>query len=131
MAGQSGSETRQKETGISLRVSGTDRTKIRGKANLAGISVSEYVRAAALRRRVHAVSDRKAMADLRRAGGLLRWWLTDGEGKDGERHCRGKAPTEHKPQINRILDAIERAVLRIADGTAIEDEVAGSDGDDC
>ena len=116
MPGQSGTETRQRVKNVRVRMLPEERAHIEKKARLAGVSLSQFVREAAMRRQIRAHADRKAVTDLNRVGGLLKWWLVDGKGKDGERHRRGKAPPERVPDIERLLDDIERAILRIASG---------------
>lgn len=135
MSGKQGSETRQMQSNVRVRMRLKDRNTIQRKAKQAGVSVSAFMRAAALGRPVRSRADRKAMADLNRLGGLFRWWLTDGAGKDGERHCRGKAPAERVPQIQELLDEIGRTLLHVADVPddevdAMEDDIADTDGDD-
>ncbi|WP_371304264.1 plasmid mobilization protein [Azospirillum sp. B510] len=117
MARRSGSDKRLKDDSVRLRVTPQERRLIEGKARQAGVTMSEFIRQAALNREVRSVADRKAMADLNRLGGLLKWWLTDGKGKDGDRHIRGKAPPEHVPTITDILHDLKRAVLRVITST--------------
>ncbi|CAO3408536.1 hypothetical protein [Azospirillum largimobile] len=117
MPGRLGSEKRLKDDSVRLRVTPQERRLIEGKARQAGVTMSEFIRQAALNREVRSVADRKAMADLNRLGGLLKWWLTDGKGKDGERHIRGKAPPEYVPTITDILRDLKRAVLRVITST--------------
>lgn len=123
MAGRSGSEKRLKDDSVRVRVTPQERRLIERKARQADVTTSEFIRQAALGLKVRSVADRKAMADLNRLGGLLKWWLTDGKGKDGERHIRGKAPPMHVPRITDLLRDIEHAILRvIANGTDSTDE---------
>ncbi|MBY6262007.1 hypothetical protein EI613_08745 [Azospirillum sp. 412522] len=117
MPGRSRSEKRLKDDSVKVRVTLQERSHIECKAQRAGMTLSAFMRAAALSQEVRSVADRKAMADLNRAGGLLRWWLTDGAGKDGDRHIRGKAPPEHVPTITDILHDLKRAVLRVITST--------------
>ena len=113
MAGRSGSKKRLKGVSVRVRVAPEQRDLIERKAQQADVTMSEFIRQAALGREVRSVADRKAMADLNRLGGLLKWWLTDGKGKDGERHIRGKATPMHVPKITDLLRDIERTVLRV------------------
>lgn len=117
MPGRSRSEKRLKDDNVKVRVTPQERMLIERKAQRAGMTLSAFMRAAALGQEVRSVTDRKAMADLNRAGGLLRWWLTDGKGKDGERHIRGKAPPEYVPTITDILRDLKRAVRRVITST--------------
>jgi hypothetical protein len=113
MAGRSGSKKCLKGNNVKVRVAPQERDLIERKARQANVTMSEFIRQAALGREVRSVADRKAMADLNRLGGLLKWWLTDGKGKDGERHIRGKAPPMHVPRINDLLRDIEHTILRV------------------
>ena len=55
---------------LRLRVSVADADALRTKAGKAGLTLSEFVRRAALGRRIDSVIDRQAIALLRQLGGL-------------------------------------------------------------
>ncbi|CAO3428678.1 plasmid mobilization protein [Azospirillum endophyticum] len=63
-AGRSGSEKRLKDDSVRLRVTPQERRLIEGKARQAVVTMSEFIRQAALNREVRSVADREAMADL-------------------------------------------------------------------
>jgi hypothetical protein len=69
-------------------VTSEERIVIERKAKEAGLSVSAYLRAAALRQKIEPASNQqavldllKAMADLGRLGGLLKLWLSSKPGE--------------------------------------------------
>lgn len=114
MPGQTGSELRRRNRSHKVRLSDEEFEQIRQSAAAAGVSVSHFLRAAALRREVRSKADVEAIADLSRLGGLLKWWLTDGEGKDGERHVRGRALGRDAQAAQEILDALKVQIRNLA-----------------
>ncbi len=82
----------------------TERAEIRQRAASAGLSVSAYLRTAALNHRVHSVLDLRAVNDLvkvagdqGRLGGLLKLWLVDQPGK-------GAPEIEVRRLLDRLTD---------------------------
>jgi hypothetical protein len=80
----------------------------------------EFVRRCALRRKLPRAVDahmlmelQKVRGDLQRNGGLFRWWLTDGEGKDGERHVRGPAPRNHQQMLEQLMAEYRTLASRV------------------
>src|SRR5690348_18094956 len=87
MSRRSGSEKRQKAARILIRATPKQLASWRRKAAQygrpgKGLPLVGYLRALADGDKA---ADRAVVADLSRAIGVLRWWLTDGEGNGGER----------------------------------------------
>lgn len=116
---RSGSDNRQLTELVRARVSPAELAQIERKASSAGVTVSALVRAAVLDRPLVPQADRQEIADLRRLGGLLRWWLTDGAGKDGERHVRGLPSDDEGLLIEDILAGLMESVAALEAGLEI------------
>jgi hypothetical protein len=86
-----------------------ERTAIEARANAAGLSVSAYLRAAALGRRIESALDQRAILDLLklngdqgRLGGLLKLWLSTRAGE-------GAGATD----VRRVLHQIETLQIKL------------------
>lgn len=115
---------------IEFRASPRELAHVDALARRAGISRSRYVREAVLGTRLLDAADRdvvrlssELLGNLRRCAGLCRWWLTDGPGKEGERHQRGIAPRRYRSVLEETIRQLETgmeciaAVLRDASDT--------------
>ena len=58
---------------IHIRVTPEEQQEIREKAELSGLSMSEYIRRRALSRRVQSRIETKMLSEFRRQGGLLKY----------------------------------------------------------
>lgn len=76
MHGRSGSETRQMTEMARVRFTPADWAVIAVRANEAGISISRFLRDAALNRRIRAQVDKEALRALGKATGLLKTYLS-------------------------------------------------------
>jgi hypothetical protein len=79
---------RERINHLQVVVDADERAEIKRRAEAAGLSVSGYLRAVALNRKISAVLDHAAVGDLVRVagdqgrlGGLLKLWLVDRPGK--------------------------------------------------
>ena len=109
MAQEIPSEARDRTRPLKTFVSPEERLAIETKAQAAGLSVSAYLRAAALGARLKSVHDHKAMlallqlnADQGRLGGLLKLWLTSRAGE-------GAGPGD----VRRLLRDIETLQIEL------------------
>ena len=117
--GKPRSERRRRTHKMDLRLSPEEWAQIQDRITVLGggptetgkrMTPQEFVRRCALRRKLPRAVDahmlmelQKVRGDLQRNGGLFRWWLTDGEGKDGERHVRGPAPRNHQQMLEQLM----------------------------
>lgn len=97
----SDSEQRILTSGLRLRCSPEDEAAIREKAADAGLTVSAFLRAAALARKTRSTVDSQTINELRRLGGLLKHQFIEAGGKYGDESAI-------------TLGEITRAVARIA-----------------
>lgn len=88
---------------FSFRVTKNERAKIKESALLAGLSEGEYVRRAALGKRVVAMADTEALSQLRSLGGLLKHLHNQGIG--------------HDEQTAAVLAQISTAISHVNGGT--------------
>ena len=121
MSRRSGSEKRQKTARILIRATPEQLASWKRKAAQygrpgKGLPLAAYLRALADGDKLLPAADRADIADLNRAIGVLRWWLTDGEGKGGERHQRGPTPSAFVRPVNEIIGDIQQAVAKVLDG---------------
>src|SRR5689334_2501566 len=121
MSRRSGSEKRQKTARILIRATPEQLASWRSKAAQygrpgKGLPLAAYLRALADGDKLLPAADRADIADLNRAIGVLRWWLTGGEGKGGERHQRGPAPAAFVGPVNEIIRDIQEAGARGLEG---------------
>jgi hypothetical protein len=102
MARRTGRGPRDRINHLQVVVDSEERAQIKARAAATGLSVSGYLRAAALGHRVQSVMDHKVVGDLvkvagdqGRLGGLLKLWLVD-------------QPGEGAPEIEvrRLLDRL-------------------------
>lgn len=77
-------ETRDRVNRILVSVTPTEREEIKRKANIAGMSVSAYLRAASLNHNIRSTLDLdrvrdliRVNGDLYRFGGVLKLWLAE------------------------------------------------------
>ena len=102
MARRTGRGPRDRINHLQVVVDSEERAQIKARAAATGLSVSGYLRAAALGHRVQSVMDHKVVGDLvkvagdqGRLGGLLKLWLVDQPGKG--------AP---EIEVRRLLDRL-------------------------
>ncbi len=104
MNGRRGSETRARQHQVAVRFSDIEWARVEKRAAAADLSVTAYVRDAALVREISAGS--QVIAELRRLGGLQKHLFTE---------SHGVGSTEYAKVLVAITDAIER----IASGAAV------------
>src|SRR6195952_391555 len=102
MARRTGRGPRDRINHLQVVVDSEERAQIKARAAATGLSVSGYLRAAALGHRVQSVMDHKVVGDLvkvagdqGRLGGLLKLWLGDQPGQG--------AP---EIEVRRLLDRL-------------------------
>ena len=85
---------------VRVRMTPEDKIAIQEKADAAGVSMSGFLRAAALSRKAPSRTDRQIVNELRRLGGLQKSLFTAG----------GRA---HSAEYGAVLDAIVAAIGRV------------------
>ncbi len=97
------SETRQRSKTIVVRATEAEEAAIRAKAQDAGVSVSAFVRAAALARKLPSPPPAllAGLANLGQLGGLLKLALAQSD--------QGKAPAAVRAQLEATLASIRGA----------------------
>ncbi len=102
-------EPRERNRPLKAFVTPSERFKIETKANAAGLSVSAYLRAAALGQRIESALDQRAIlallklnGDQGRLGGLLKLWLSTRAGEGA-----GAA------DVRRVLHQIEALQIKL------------------
>jgi len=75
-----------------IRLSESEKERIKDLADQAGLNTSEYIRRCALGKRLHSKVNIKAMAELSRLGGL-------------QKLCIMEAP-ENRPRLNAVITEI-------------------------
>lgn len=102
----SASESRKRVVNLKLRCLPEEGDAIRQKAMDSGVSVSEFLRCAALGRKTRSTLDSQVINELRRLGGLQKHLFTEGGGHAGGGHL--------SREYADILVAIKDAIQRIA-----------------
>ncbi|MCW3476242.1 plasmid mobilization protein [Limobrevibacterium gyesilva] len=104
-------EPRDRQRTLRVVVSASERARIEQRAEMAGLSVSAFLRAAGLNQPLRSVLDHDAVRELAtvngdqgRLGGLLKLWLA-------ERAGQGASETE----IRRLLDRLGELQARLAE----------------
>ncbi|WP_413676668.1 plasmid mobilization protein MobA [Pantoea dispersa] len=95
------SEKRQKNTLIQLRCTEAEAVAIKGKANAAGLTTSEYLRRTALSRRIMVRTDIRMMNELLRLGGLQKHLFNQ---------MQSSMTTELSRQFSEVLTNITHAI---------------------
>ena len=101
----SSSENRKRVVNLKVRCLPEEADTIRDKALDSGVSVSEFLRCAALGRKTRSTIDSQIINELRRLGGLQKHLFTEAGGHEG---C-GQLSKEYAD----ILVAIKEAIMRI------------------
>ena len=101
----SSSENRKRVVNLKVRCLPEEADAIRDKAMDSGVSVSEFLRCAALGRKTRSTIDSQIINELRRLGGLQKHLFTEGSGHDGGAHL--------SREYSDILLAIKAAIERI------------------
>lgn len=96
------SESRKKTVALAVRMDEDERDTIREKAKDSGLTVSEFMRRAAMGRRTRSAVDSQVINELRRLGGLQKHLFTEGGGALSKEYAD-------------ILVAIKEAILRVGD----------------
>ena len=96
----SDSEQRRMSIAVRIRMTTGDEAAIREKADAAGVSMSAFLRAAALGRKAPSRSDRQIVNELRRLGSL-------------QKHLFSESGGAHRADHGAVLDAILAAIGRI------------------
>ena len=107
-------EPRDRQRPLKVFVNPEERLAIETKASAAGLSVSAYLRAAALGLKVDSALDQKAIlgllqvnADQGRLGGLLKLWLTARPGEG--------ASTSEVRQLLQKIETVQIKLLALID----------------
>ena len=90
---------------IHIRVTQQEQEEIREKAEVSGLSMSEYIRRRALCHRVSSRIETKMLSELRRQGGLLKYVFRESHGKYSEKTATAL------DSLNSFIQGLERAVL--------------------
>jgi len=93
------SERRRMSVAVRVRMTPEDEAAIREKAEAAGVTMSAFLRAAALGRKAPSRIDLQIVNELRRLGGLQKHLFTQSGGQGG---------AEHGALLDEIRDAIRR-----------------------
>lgn len=101
----SSSENRKRTVNLKLRCLPEEADKIKEKAIDSGVSISEFLRCAALKRKTRSTIDSQIINELRRLGGLQKHLFTEGGG-----HTTGGLVSK---EYGEILVNIKRAIQRI------------------
>jgi len=101
----SSSENRKRTVNLKLRCLPEEADQIKEKAIDSGVSVSEFLRCAALRRKTRSTIDSQIINELRRLGGLQKHLFTEGGG-----HLAGGSLSK---EYAEILVEIKSSIQRI------------------
>ena len=96
----SSSETRKRVVNLKTRCLPEEAEEIRNKAMDSGVTVSEFLRCAAVGRKTRSTIDSQVINELRRLGGLQKHLFNEGNGI-------------HSKEFADILAAIKDAIIRI------------------
>ena len=106
------SEVRQRTASVRVRLEPDELAAIREKAEQAGLSLSGFMRSAAMNRKIVAIPDgvMKGVENIGRAGGLLRLTLAMID--------KAKIPRDLRPQV------VEAAIIKLRQAAeAIAEEI--------
>jgi hypothetical protein len=78
------SEKRNMTKGLRVRLLPDDHAEIALKAEIAGLTISEFFRRSALEREITAHVDEAVIRELRRLGGLQKHLFLQGDGRDSK-----------------------------------------------
>jgi hypothetical protein len=84
-----------------MRLTASERVQLREDADLAGLSISEFVRRRALGKTIHAATDLMMIRELRRLGGLQKYAMN-------KLALHGEVVDECVAAIRTLRAAIER-----------------------
>ena len=96
----SSSENRRRVINLKTRCLPEESDVIREKAMDSGVTVSEFLRCAALGRKARSTIDSQVINELRRLGGL-------------QKHLFNESDGVHSKEFSDVLIAIKEAILRI------------------
>jgi hypothetical protein len=96
----SSSENRKRVINLKTRCLPAEADVIREKSMDSGVTVSEFLRCAALGRKTRSTIDSQVINELRRLGGL-------------QKHLFNESGGAHSKEFSDILIAIKEAILRI------------------
>lgn len=102
----SSSESRKKTVNLKLRCLPEEADQIKEKAIDSGVSISEFLRCAALKRKTRSTIDSQIINELRRLGGLQKHLFTEGGGHPAGGHL-SKEYAEILVQIKGAIQRIE------------------------
>jgi hypothetical protein len=94
---------------IEIRITEEEKAIIKGQANSASLTMSEYIRRTAMNRRILSTMDQKAAGELARLGGLQKHLLTQIKGLPDEEDLRR--------ELNSTLLAVHNAIRALKTGT--------------
>lgn len=101
----SSSENRKRTVNLKLRCLPEESDQIKEKAIDSGVSISEFLRCAALKRKTRSTIDSQIINELRRLGGLQKHLFTEGGGHPAGGHL--------SKEYAEILVEIKGAIQRI------------------
>ena len=90
---------------IHIRVTAKEREEIEEQAEVAGLSVSEYIRRRVYGRYVPSKIEKKMLSELRRQGGLLKYIFNESRGMYSEKTANAL------DSISSFIRGLEREVL--------------------
>ena len=88
----SSSENRKRTVNLKLRCLPEEADEIKDKALDSGVSVSEFLRCAALKRKTRSTIDSQIINELRRLGGLQKHLFTEAGGMRAAATCQRSTP---------------------------------------
>lgn len=96
----SSSESRKRTVNMKVRLLPEEDTEIRDRAQGAGLTLAQYLRCAALKRRIRNQGDRNVVNELRRLGGL-------------QKHLFSQIGGINSQEYALVFDALIRAIERV------------------
>ena len=102
----SSSENRKRTVNLKLRCLPEEADQIKEKAIDSGVSISEFLRCAALKRKTRSTIDSQIINELRRLGGLQKHLFTEGGGHSEGGHL-SKEYAEILAEIHGAIQRIE------------------------
>ena len=90
---------------INIRVTPQERNNIQEQAEVAGLSISEYIRRRVYGRYVPSRIEKKMLSELRRQGGLLKYVFNESKGMYSEKTATAL------DNISSFISGLEREIL--------------------
>lgn len=93
-------ETEKKTARFTIRFRNEERDELEAQAEIHGLSISELIRRRALQKRIVPVTDLKTISELRRIGGLIKFFYNETGGL-------------YRHRTAALLDELHAAVVRV------------------